>query len=131
MAIMGDATPELMRVGDAYTVVLPFGAAPPGVDMAAGLTRPDEGRSPHWAKLERETVQAHPYCACCGGTSELQVHHVVPFHLDAAKELDPANLIVLCRRDHLLFGPLCSWRSWNEAVRQDVAAMTAKIGARP
>lgn len=60
----------------------------------------------------------------------MQVHHVDPYHLDPAKELDPANLISLC------MGPLeCHVRIGHgddfKAYFPDVRVMAANLLAHP
>jgi 5-methylcytosine-specific restriction enzyme A len=90
-----------------------------------------EPRSGHWPTLRAQTLKEHPTCAACGTTEHLTVHHVIPFHVDPSKELDPDNLIVLCERCHLVFGHLCDYQSYNPDVRADAAAFLAKVKARP
>jgi 5-methylcytosine-specific restriction endonuclease McrA len=51
--------------------------------------------------------------------------------LEPARELDPANLMALCRSCHLFVGHLGSWESYNPAALEDAAAWLAKIKARP
>jgi hypothetical protein len=102
----------------------------------AGRLLADE-RSPKWPAVRAAHLLAHPACEACGERREkvLNVHHIVPFHVDASKELDPANLITLCEGEsvncHLLFGHLKNWRSWNVDVRKDAAEWRAKIKSRP
>lgn len=82
-------------------------------------------RSPEWERVEKEHLVREPACAACGYEGRgLQVHHIKPFHLHPALELDPNNLITLCeikgRDHHLLIGHLDEWESYNERVRTDV-----------
>lgn len=88
------------------------------------------GRSGRWGAVREAYFKEHPTCAACGDKAS-QVHHIKPFHLHPELELDPDNLISLCDRDHLLFGHLDNFRSYNPNVRRDCAAMLAKIKARP
>lgn len=94
-------------------------------------------RSSKWPAVRAEHLRAHPACEACGErrTKVLAVHHIVPFHVDPMKELDPENLITLCEGEsvncHLLFGHLRNWRSWNVDVRKDAAEWRAKIKSRP
>jgi hypothetical protein len=94
-------------------------------------------RSSKWPAAREAHLQANPACEACGEKRRrlLAVHHVVPFQVDATKELDPDNLITLCEGDavncHLLFGHLKNWHSWNVSVRQDAAEWREKIKARP
>lgn len=88
-------------------------------------------RSPGWDHVRDEAVRLHPWCAACGGRKALEVHHKRPFHLDHALELDPVNLIVLCRVCHLLFGHLLSWSSFNADVERDAEWFLNKVRHRP
>jgi len=94
-------------------------------------------RSSHWPKVRAEYLLTHGECAACGASGsgvDLEVHHVVPFHVDRAKELDEANLITLCRKGghlgcacHLTFGHAGSYSRWNEHVREDAKLMRARL----
>ena len=88
-------------------------------------------RSRHWPKVRRQFIKGHHQCACCGRTRGLEVHHVAPFHLHPDLELDPVNLVTLCRADHLTFGHLKSWRSYNDEVLKDSEAYKLKVDKRP
>ncbi len=92
-------------------------------------------RSGSWPRARREHLAQFPTCAACGGSENLTVHHVEPFQLNPAKELDPDNLITLCESPshncHFIFGHLCDWKSWNESVRADAARYLKEIKNRP
>ncbi len=62
---------------------------------------------------------------------DLNVHHCRPFHLHPDLELNPANLITLCRNHHLWWGHLGCWRSWNCHVQSDCETWRDKIKNRP
>ena len=83
--------------------------------------------------MRREHLASEPRCAVCGGDKDLEVHHVVPFHVNKRLELDDANLITLCNflRCHLLIGHLGSWRSWNVKVRDMAKGILAAVEKRP
>ena len=55
------------------------------------------------------------------------MHHVIPFHLDPAKELDRTNLIVLCmaypQECHLQIGHGGYFKAYNPNVIADSKAM--------
>jgi len=97
------------------------------------LTGPPQfgARSPNWAKVRDKFIDSHPFCECCGGYEDLEVHHIIPFHIDRSLELEESNLITLCRPHHLLLGHLMSWKSFNRAVRQDADTWRNKIRVRP
>ena len=84
---------------------------------------PPTPRSPRWNRMRRIWLRHSPKCAACGGRLFHQVHHVVPFHIDPARELDVTNLITLCMRPsrscHLKIGHNGNWQSWNPNVRAD------------
>jgi 5-methylcytosine-specific restriction endonuclease McrA len=91
-------------------------------------------RSPHWPAVRAAHLRAHPCCAACGGTEDLQVHHIAPFHLHAHLELDPKNLITLCEKTghwcHFRIGHVYDWRSWNCFVVEDAADSLATLKHR-
>jgi hypothetical protein len=76
-------------------------------------------------------VESQPWCSCCRATKDLQVHHILPFHVRPDLEMETTNLMVLCRRCHLLIGHLGTWESWNVTARADAAVLRNKIDNRP
>lgn len=93
-------------------------------------------RSGHWPKVRATYLADHPNCEACGRSAKqsgqaIEVHHRLPFHDDESKELDPENLIALCRRCHELIGHLDSWKSYNPDVAEDAGRLLKKIKARP
>ena len=92
--------------------------------------KPVTVRSPEWPRVEKEHLKLEPVCQVCSTKDNLEVHHVEPFHLYPEKELDPKNLITLCRPHHFLFGHLCGWSKVNVNCRDDCALWMGKIKAR-
>lgn len=88
-------------------------------------------RSNQWPRVRQAHLTAHPCCEVCGTKGNLEVHHIVPFHIDKSKELEPSNLITLCQDHHLLFGHLMSWQSYNPDIIEDVKLWRKKIANRP
>ncbi|SPJ15388.1 hypothetical protein SBDP2_320004 [Syntrophobacter sp. SbD2] len=104
-------------------------------DLVKG--KPVHLRSPKWHKVEKAHLAKEPACQWCGAKVELdangkpkkpgpklQVHHIAPFHLAPALELDPANFITLCEEGgylncHLFHGHNGDWKSFNDKVRED------------
>ena len=86
-------------------------------------------RSSHWPIIRKEFLNIHPNCEVCFSTKGLEVHHIKPVHLYPELELDPENLITLCRpkRCHLLFGHLNNWKSFNPEVINDSNIWNTKI----
>ena len=94
------------------------------------------GRSGKWPRVRAEHLKREPACAACGKTEDLEVHHILPYHLDASKECDDGtngfdgNLITLCADPcHYVHGHLMSWLRWNVSVREDAAAYRKKLEA--
>ncbi len=56
------------------------------------------GRGSQWKRTRDEVIAAFPFCAKCGTTKNLQVHHITPFRLthDNSKK----NLVPLCVKHH-------------------------------
>lgn len=59
------------------------------------------GRGSRWKRIRRGVIKATPFCALCGATNRLEVHHIAPYRLtmDNSKE----NLIPLCKKCHTKF----------------------------
>ena len=79
-------------------------------------------RSSRWPQVRRLHLQSHPFCAACGGHEALEAHHIAPFHLNPLLELDPENLITLCRERaavcHLRFGHGGNFKDFVPPVRE-------------
>ena len=92
-------------------------------------------RSPQWPKVRAEHLKKFPNCALCGSSKDLNVHHVIPVHVDKSKELLFDNLITLCDNEskgcHIRFGHLFSYFSWNVAIKEDAKNWGEKIKNRP
>lgn len=84
--------------------------------------KPASWRSRDWPKARRKHLKEEPYCAWCGAGEHLDVHHVKPVHEFPAGELDPLNLITLCRKHHLEHGHNGSWERFNLNVRAECKA---------
>ena len=93
-------------------------------------------RSSHWSTVRKTFLGSNPKCAVCNGTTKLEVHHKVPFHLKPELELDQNNLIILCESDHnginchLAFGHLGNFKSLNPDVVIDTTLWNDKISKR-
>ena len=94
-----------------------------------------KARSNHWPLVREEHLHSQPSCQVCGAKKNVVVHHLEPFHLFPALELDPLNLITLCEGPgvncHLLFGHLNNFSSYNPACLEDVDEWREKIERRP
>lgn len=105
-------------------------------DAIQGKAKLGQRRSPQWPKVRAEHLKRSPTCIVCGGKKKLEVHHIVPFHLDTAKELDVNNLITLCESKkngvncHLFVGHLGNFQSLNTDVTKDATEWRKKIVLR-
>lgn len=88
-------------------------------------------RSYEWKAIRKIHLSTENACRACDRKKHLQVHHIIPVHIDKSLELDPSNLITLCSRCHLLFGHLGDYKSWNEDVVKDCDIYNKKIKHRP
>ena len=90
------------------------------------------GRSPKWRKVRAEHIKNNPSCAACGRKDGLEVHHIVPYHINPDLELEPSNLITLCGKYcHFIFGHYMDWKSWNENVVRDSTLYYVSKTQRP
>ena len=53
-------------------------------------------RSSKWHKVRAKHLVENLECALCGDSKQLNVHHLVSFHMASDLELDSNNLITLC-----------------------------------
>jgi 5-methylcytosine-specific restriction endonuclease McrA len=90
------------------------------------------GRDPQWDGVRKQHLKKENLCQACLTKDNLEVHHIIPFHLRPDLELDPANLITLCaQKCHLLFGHLMNYKSYNSNVIEDCKKMQENIKNRP
>ena len=85
-------------------------------------------RSPKWPTVRNRYVKIHNFCEACGIKYDLDVHHIVPFHINPSLELVESNLITLCRKHHFQIGHLSNWTRDNPNVRQDAKKHRIKYG---
>lgn len=94
-------------------------------------------RSSKWPAVRAEHIERHPVCEACGSAANLNVHHIIPFHVNSYLELDPTNLITLCRNCHFTLGhdpdgpkgpKKPNWKEFNSHVRQDAAERLRDTG---
>lgn len=71
-----------------------------------------------WRKTARLYMVDHKVCELCAEDSELQVHHVVPWHISAELRFVLSNLVCLCQPCHFRFGHWRRWKDSNPEIRQ-------------
>ena len=87
-------------------------------------------RSARWDELRAKHIRHNPICVACKANTDLDVHHIKPFHLHPELELDLNNLITLCRKHHFYIGhdpdysgpKKPSWSLFNPNVTLDAKA---------
>ncbi len=99
-------------------------------------SKPKISRSSEWTKVREKFIkEMGAKCSVCGKTTNLEVHHIIPVHIDPSKELDMTNLIVLCENKsifcHFVFGHFMNWKSYNPEIRNDSLIFYEKILTRP
>lgn len=131
-AVFGDELvfPNELRF-QTYSIVAYNPAAIPG-DCHPKLLALTKPRSSHWEPLRNAVVKDHPFCAFCGYTFHLNVHHIRPFHLHPELELERNNLIVLGEacpsgNHHYLIGHFLNWHKFNPAVVLDATRFLGAI----
>lgn len=72
-------------------------------------------------KAKRAYKKIHNKCELCGYTKNLEVHHIVPVHIDHTLACDPENFITLCDTRnfgcHYKWGHFHNFRSnWNPYI---------------
>ena len=90
-------------------------------------------RSPKWSSVRDTYLYRHQTCAACGTRQHLNVHHIIPFHLDESKELDEKNLITLCLTRnlcHIKIGHGDDYKAYNPEVIKDAAYVLANPDKR-
>lgn len=84
-------------------------------------------RSSKWPSVRLAHLKQFPACACCGRKTNLNVHHIKPFHKFPALELEPSNLLTLCEFDslncHLFIGHFLNWSQFNPDVIRDASKL--------
>jgi hypothetical protein len=88
-------------------------------------------RSSNWNKIRKKHLEENNSCCGCGKTDKLEVHHIEPYHVNSNRELDPSNLITLCKSCHFTIGHLMDWSSWNIDVISDAKVYLNKVKNRP
>ena len=110
------------------------------VAIVAALAVMADERSSRWPTVRNEQVRLYPWCAVCGETERLQVHHIAPFGKHPELELVATNLIVLCdgvtimgftKRSvgcHYKIGHIRDWKRNNGLIEQQFGRGSNSVG---
>lgn len=97
-------------------------------DAIQGKAPLSKKRSSAWGKVRKAHLLKHPFCAACSRINKLEVHHIVPFHIDPSLELEPLNLITLCDKGcHMYFGHFGNYRDVNEKLYHDISYFKDRV----
>lgn len=99
-------------------------------DFVLGKAPAGKKRSSKWRSVRKKHVDEHPECFVCRKKRTIQVHHLIPFYLAPSLELDPENLVSLCRRCHLVFGHLGDYSCVNPTCKADIWVWKARFENR-
>jgi 5-methylcytosine-specific restriction protein A len=88
-------------------------------------------RSSQWTSIRKQHLKENNSCSGCGRKDKLEVHHIEPYHVNPNRELDPSNLVTLCKSCHFAIGHLMDWSSWNIDVINDCKVYLNKVKNRP
>jgi 5-methylcytosine-specific restriction protein A len=88
-------------------------------------------RSGKWVTVRKHHLEQFPTCTVCGGTKNINVHHIQPFHLQPELELEPTNLLTLCEGNpnlncHLVIGHSFNFKGYNPDVIKDAQELAKK-----
>ena len=90
-------------------------------------------RSDKWPTARKYHLLEQPFCKMCGSTTDLQVHHCLPFAHDPTQELVDTNLVTLCEtlgiECHLKFGHLGNWKQFDPDILQIATAPAVGVPA--
>lgn len=110
---------------------------PLGLVGGTDSARHSHARSPKWPTVRAHWIaDGHDSCEACGSRVDLNVHHVIPYAENRLLELDPTNLITLCRDCHFRFGHdpdgpggtlRPDWKKANPNVRSDAENHRKKL----
>ena len=79
-------------------------------------------RSSGWANFRKTYIKDK--CEVCGAKYFLELHHIIPFWVSPELELFPSNVVTLCRKHHLEWGHLFSFRSYNIDIKKWILTVT-------
>lgn len=84
-------------------------------------------RSPKWPAWLKAFLKGK-VCRCCGSKGPLTGHHVIPYHIDPSRELDPSNVRPVCDGTdcHLVIGHFKDFKLYNPDFDADAAEYLAK-----
>ncbi len=90
-------------------------------------------RSGHWPALRDAIIAEQPWCSVCRRSTDLIVHHLMPFHLKPELELDKKNLFVLCETPdfncHFVLAHFRNWEHYNKNILNVAKYLREQFGS--
>ena len=87
-------------------------------------------RNSEWIKVRRIFLKTHRQCEFCGSRKR-DAHHILPAWKYPEVELEPDNLMALCKQCHFVFGHLFNWKKYNIFLKQDLEIWRKKVKEAP
>ena len=73
-----------------------------------------------WEEFERKYYESYPkICKACGEKIHIDLHHIIPRHINPKLIFTTSNLIPLDRACHFHIGHLLNWSYYNPSVVSD------------
>ena len=73
-----------------------------------------------WESFEHTYYKTHPKkCAACNERLHIDLHHIIPRHINPSLIFTESNLTPLCRCDHFRIGHHKNWDTYNPNVTTD------------
>lgn len=87
-------------------------------------------RGSEWREARSNHLLVEAFCQCCGRNNNLEVHHVIPWHIKPELRYESSNLITLCRECHFRFAHHSNWSDCNPSIREDCARFNQRFIVR-
>lgn len=88
------------------------------------MTRPGRPDSRKWERVRRLALDRDGWrCTKCGSAGRLEVHHIIPVHVDPSLQYELSNCATLCISCHVrahrrpLSAGARAWRAFVEELR--------------
>lgn len=73
-----------------------------------------------WEEFRHKYYKSYPeICKACGEKIHIDLHHIIPRHINPSLIFTTSNLIPLCRSCHFHIGHLLHWDYYNPSVVSD------------
>lgn len=93
-----------------------------------GITSLGARDTREYRKAMKEYKKENPFCAYCGRSLAVDVHHKLPVSVAPERAADKQNMITLCRKPkcHLIVGHMGNYKMHNSKVEEICKTMDGK-----